>query len=227
MPHVTGQSILPSYVPALRATPEHVRWLDRRKSDLDRVLDSYNYSLKTGPWDFQELRSPLIKKTAIFRFESVEPTEGSSAFVAIIPAATAAIGIVPLWERGFRPIDSVDLDPHNIAIFNAMVTRERPILTTDSERFSLAVLYLYLFEESPKILEEETLPTILDEGLVKKSKVLLPTVRVEDNKRFDVRLFEQISANGFVEFFFSFDQGGVLRSLTKENHPKSELIGSH
>jgi len=85
VPHVTGQSILPSYVPALRATPEHVRWLDRRKSDLDRVLDSYNYSLKTGPWDFQELRSPLIKKTAIFRFESVEPTEGSSALLPLFP----------------------------------------------------------------------------------------------------------------------------------------------
>jgi hypothetical protein len=215
-----------SYVPASKSPPEHVRLLDQRSTDLDRLLDLYNYDRRASPWDFKELQSPLVKKDAIFKFESVESSEGSSAFVAIVPLAGGDITIVPLWDHGLRPIRNIELDPHNIAMFNTLVAREQPILKTDSERLSLAVLYLHFFEEQPKILEETNLAVILGKTLTEESKGLLPSVRLAANDGFDVRLFEQIAADGFAEIFFSFDRKGTLRSLTKESRTKAELLDS-
>jgi hypothetical protein len=212
-----------SYVPASKAAPEHVRLLDQRKNDLDRLLDLYNYSRKAGLWDFKELQSPLIKKDAIFKFESVESSEGSSAFVAIVPLVAGEISIVPLWEHGLRPMRNVELDPHNIAIFNALVAREQPMLKTDSDRLNLAALYLHFFEEQPKVLEETKLAAILGKTPA-RTKSLLPSVRLGANDGFDVRLFEQIGADGFGEILFSFDRNGILRSLTKETRTKAEML---
>jgi len=215
-----------SYVPASKSTPEHVRLLDQRRNDLDRMLDLYNYNRKASPWDFKELQSPLIRKDAIFKFESIESSEGSSAFVAIVPLATGEISIVPLWDHGLRPVRNLELDPHNVAIFNALVAREQPILKTDSDRLNLVFLYLHFFEEQPKILDEANLKAILGKTSPERTKSLLPSVRLGANDGFDVRLFEQIAADGFGEIFFSFDRSGILRNLTKETRTKAELLDS-
>jgi len=212
-----------SYVSASQASPEHVRLLDQRANDLDRLLDRYNYSRKVGLWDFKELQSPLIKKDAIFKFESVDPSEGSSAFVAIIPLVAGEISLVPLWDHGLRPTRNVELDPHNIAIFNALMAREQPILKTDSDRLNLAALYLHLFEEQPKVLEETNLAVILGKTTA-RTKSLLPSVRLRANDGFDVRLFEQTAADGFGEILLSFDRQGILRNLTKETRTKAETL---
>jgi hypothetical protein len=212
------------YVPASKSAPEHVHLLDQRRKDLDRLLDLYNYNLNASPWDFKELQSPLIKKDAIFKFESVESSEGSSAFVAIVPLAGGEICIVPLWDHGLRTIRNLELDPHNIAIFNALVAREQPILKTDSDRLNLPVLYLHFFEEQPKILEETNLTATLGKTLPERTKSLLPSVKVRANDAFDVRLFEQTAADGFGEISFSFDRNGILRNLAKETRAKTELL---
>src|SRR5271165_4342434 len=150
----TGQTGQTSFVAASKSTPGDVDRLDQRKADLDRILNFYNYSRTTVPWDFKELKSPAVHKDAIFRFESVDPSGAISVFVAIVPPAPDEIQIVPLWDHGLRPNANVDLDPHNIAIFNAVVSREHPSLLTEANRLNLAILYLHFFEERPTILDQ-------------------------------------------------------------------------
>jgi hypothetical protein len=211
-----------AYVPASKSVPQYVHLLDQKKDDLDRVLDLYNYNLKTSPWEFEQLKSPLVKKDAIFRFESIEVSEGSSVFVAIIPAVAGDISIIPLWYHGLRPAGNPELDPHNIAVFNALVTRERPILKTDSHLVNLAVLYLYFFEERPKILEGKNVAASL--GKLQKQS-MLPDVKLKSDGGSDVRLFEQNTPDKFTEINFSFDSKGILRSLTEDSLTKAEILG--
>lgn len=212
-----------SYVPASKSDPEHVRLLDQRRKDLGRLLDLYNYNWHASMWDFNELQSPLIKKDAIMRFESVERSEGNSAFVAVIPLSGGELTMIPLWLHG-HSMRNIDLDPHNIAIFNALVAREQPILKTDLDRLNLALVYLHLFEEQPKILEETNLTATVGKTSQEIRKSLLPHVELGATDAFEVRLFEQTATDAYVETSFSFDRNGLLRHLIKETRTKAELL---
>jgi hypothetical protein len=213
-----------SYVSASKAVADHVRLLDQRRGDFDRLLDLYNYNWKATPWEFKELRSPLVNKDAIFRFESVPPAEGSSSFVGIVPISGGEITIVPLWDHGLRPIRNVELDPHNIAIFNALIVREQPTVRTDSDRLNLAVLYLHFFETEPTILSETNLKSILGKISTEAAKSLLPLTQLGADGTFEVQVFQQTAPDSFAEISFSFDRTGMLRNLTKETKTKADLL---
>src|SRR5260370_13627566 len=201
----------PAFVEPRGAIPQHVQLLERRKSEFESTLDSYNVNLKYGFWSYTELQSPFLAKHAIFRFESIERSEGSSVFVAVFPLTSAPVRIIPLWYRGLGFPSQIERDPHNIAVFNSVVAEERPVLDTDADRISLALLYLCLFDKDPKIASAN-----------KDSSRLMPSVKNDPQGGFAVGLSVRKNDNGIGEFSLDFDKMGMLRDITSRVRPPGD-----
>lgn len=212
-----------AYASGSQNAPGHVKLLDERKADLASAFNLYNYDW-TKAWFPRELHSPLIKKNAIFMFENVPAplSEDFERLTVVIPLSGRDIRIIPLSYGMLGPA-YVKEDPHNIAIFNEVVSRERPSIRTATDRLNLAVLYLHLFQKDPMVLDENNLDAFV--GVHRKTSTgLLPRVVTKSDGRFSVELVQKEGICGpFMKIRFSFDKQDIMRAFDENKIPESEL----
>lgn len=210
------------FVAASKTAPGHVHLLEQRRGGLIRVLSLYNYDWGKS-WYPKELQSTLLNKVAIFRCEYVGTSEGSQIITVTIPISGGSIRIIPL-SYGMLGPNQPEEDPHNIAIFNELILLEQPEIRTDADRLNLAQLYLHLFYEAPMILERDNLTKTLSKS-PKHETGMTPSVKVDDNGKFDIELVQKVGIYGpFLKISFSFDKQGMLHDFYEEKVTEAELL---
>jgi len=210
------------YVHPSNTSPGHADLLDQRKADLGRLLNFYNYDWAKA-WSAKELQSPLIRKDGIFRFHYVGLSECCETFTALIPLSGGTIRIIPLSYGMVGPGKPKE-DPHNIAIFNEVISREQPTIRSDADRVNLAILYLHFFYEDPMVLDKTNLDAFV--GVHRKASVgLVPSVVDKPDGAFDIELVQKVGKYGpYLKISFSFDKQGMMRDFDEDEVTKPELL---
>ncbi len=208
-------------VPPAGMTAVEMQALKARQAELTQLADFYNYEPKT-PLAFEVVRCPLITKHVVMEFTSVEVSEGSSTFVAVLPQQNGRVELIPLWYKGLRSFENPYNDPHNIAIFNETIKNEAPRLASAADWLQLGVCYLGMVGEMPHVL----LPTSIREqsGNVDQriTKQLLPTV-ITLKQTVHVNFHDARSKTVIWDWHLRFDQSGLLRDISRESREKSDL----
>lgn len=211
-----------AYVTGSENSAGHLDLLDERKADLAFTLRLYNYD-STKNWFPKELVSPLVKKYAIVMLENIPPgTDDFERFTVFFPLSGGVIRIIPLSYGMVGPA-YVKEDPHNIAIFNEVISKEQPAIKTDEDRLSLAMLYLHFFYENPMVLDETNLDAFV--GVHRKTSAgLVPQVATEADGTFEVELVQKEGVCGpFMKMSFFSDKQGMLQSFDEDKIPESDL----
>ena len=173
---------------------------EQREKEIERLITLYRYpSYRQNVWSSSELKSPWVKKSGVLFCRSFNVGAEPSSFVVVIAPRPDEIGFVPL-HRGMVGEPNVETDPHNVAVFNAIVEREQPVLITDRDRLELAAVFFHLFEEAPRLaaVAESAGPVTADR-----------------DGAFSVRLARHLSSGGD-RFELLFDKGGTLATVRKK-----------
>jgi hypothetical protein len=171
----------------------------QREKDIERLITLYRYpSYRQHVWSLLELKSPWVKKSGVLFCRSFRVGTEPSSFVVVVAPQPDDIGFVPL-HRGMLGEPNVELDPHNIAAFNAMVEREQAVLSTERDRLELAAVFFHLFEEAPRLATVPGAPG---------------PVTTDRDGAFSVRLARHLSSGGDT-FELLFDKAGTLATVRK------------
>src|SRR6185312_5708466 len=127
--------------------------LQARQAEVGRLLAWYTYAY--AHWNVHELQTPLIQRHHIYKLLARDSNGRVSEAVVVLANDGGAARLIPLQVAGLGP-ELNELDPHNIAIFNALVEDE-PALPphTSSDWLELAELYLNLAGDLPQIVTAE------------------------------------------------------------------------
>jgi len=179
------------------AEPRDVTVADMRLLDRPQVAQlfgRYRYSWRGTPWQFQEITSPLVHRFVAFLYSASEGLDNYSDLTVILNRDEREMYLIPIQNHGMVRYCNVEDDPHNIAIFNALIAGEdmRPAGAVDWLR--LALLYLNLVGERHQISDWQDFSGVAHSGLLNllpklKRLGLLPQVQREDGKC-DVRVID-------------------------------------
>jgi len=184
---------------------------------LDKLMDVYNFEPKT-PWTFEVVRCPLITKHVVMEFTSIEVSEGSSRYVAVLPQQNGRVQLIPLWYRGLRSFEKPYNDPHNIATFNETIAVEAPHLSSDTDWLQLAVCYLAMVGESPDVLLRTNIRRQLGDVSQNTVERLLPVVTPSQSS-IDVHFCDAGQKRRISEWHLTFDRAGLLRAAPARDAP--------
>jgi hypothetical protein len=189
---------------------------------LDRLMHFYDFGAK-APWTFDVVRCPLITGHVVMHFKSVEVSEGSSEFVAILPQHDGRVRLVPLWHRGLRSFDAPYKDPHNIAIFNETLAHDGPHLRSSGDWLQLAVCYLAMVGDWPNVLLSTNLSQQLGDVSPRAVERMVPIITTSKSS-VEVAFYDSEERTRISEWHLTFDIAGLLREVSCENHEKSDLL---
>lgn len=190
---------------------------------LDKLVDIYDFEPGRA-WTYEVVRCPLITKHVVLEFTSIEVSEGSSRYVAVLPQQNGRVQLIPLWYGGLRSFGKPYDDPHNIAIFNETIAVEAPHLRSETDWLQLAVCYLAMVGESPDVLLRTTIREHLGDVSRQTVARLLPVVTASKSS-IEVRFYNAEGKTAISEWGLTFDRAGLLREISRESHDKSELLG--
>lgn len=228
-PFQATPQIAPSVPNIFYASPSELKetqaqLLDSRKGEIERKLNLYNYDVSSKAWIVKELQAGILRKHAIFYVVILGLPEGTSRFVLVVPFGQEEVRIIPLYYQGLGFGRKPEGDPHNIAIFNELISSEHPVPDTDLARLGLAVLYLHLFLETPEILTESDFKTLTGVNFKRTERQLLPRISPEPDGAFDIEIVCKSGDESFTEYAFKFDKQGLLRSVVVSVETKKDLL---
>src|SRR5579863_8886882 len=124
-----------SRVEGFSATNEVVHYLEpsqvsaRDGQLLDRptvaeLFARYRYAWRGTRWQFREIVSPLVHRCAMFLFFASDGLDDYSELTLLVNPDSGQQYLIPIQNHSMVEYPNVENDPHNIAIFNALVAAE-------------------------------------------------------------------------------------------------------
>jgi hypothetical protein len=196
--------------------------IDVHMDALARRARFYRYDLKHVPWDYDVIHCPLIKKHLLLKGKSLDEMHPSD-FIAIIPHTSGDTKIVPLWQNSLRTFGAPYRDSHNWAYFGEIIENEAPKLDADAQWIQMAVCYMGMVGELPRLITKATIGAMLKNDnkdyrqLFPKLERLTKTIRV-------TFLSLNNDETTYSEWQFEFDLNGWLKYVSREKLSKSDLL---
>jgi hypothetical protein len=162
--------------------------------EVEILFGRYRYLWRGTRWRFQQIVSPLIQRYAIFSFEASEGLDDYSELTLIVSSVGREKYLVPIANHGMVGYPNVFDDPHNIAIFNSLISKEAIHPKVAVNWFQLSLLYLNLIGEREQIADWEDFSRRSHAGMLTllpklRNLEIVPRVACE-NKKCDVQIFE-------------------------------------
>src|SRR5579863_129201 len=194
-----------SRVEGFSATNEVVHYLEpsqvsaRDGQLLDRptvaeLFARYRYAWRGTRWQFREIVSPLVHRCAMFLFFASDGLDDYSELTLLVNPDSGQQYLIPIQNHSMVEYLNVENDPHNIAIFNALLADEYMRHEGAMDWLQLALLYLNLVVERHQISDWEDFSGVGHAGLLTllpklKRLDLLPQVDCEGGNC-DVKIFD-------------------------------------
>lgn len=168
----------------LTGATETVRYLESREvsendkhlldqAAVEELFSRYLYRWRGSLWRYREIVSPLIKHFAVFAFHASDGLDDYSELTLAISRDGKQMFLIPIANHSMVAYPHVEDDPHNMAIFNALIAAESIHPAGPTEWFGLGLLYVNLVSERLQLADWEDYAGHRHAGML----TLLPRLR--------------------------------------------------
>lgn len=95
--------------------------LDSHQRELVETGRIYGYNLEAGNWSYEQALCAPMPQTIMLHYFQDLPSGAESIFTALVPRAKGRVRIVPVLYRNATTFLPAPKNPHNYALFNALV----------------------------------------------------------------------------------------------------------